>query len=28
VCVIGRIEQYKGVPRLELQGASQFQLVK
>lgn len=28
VCVIGRIEQYKGVPRLELQDASQFQLVK
>nr|WP_255263701.1 DUF559 domain-containing protein [Pseudomonas aegrilactucae] len=28
VCVIGRIEQYKGVPRIELQAASQFQLLK
>ena len=28
VCVIGRIEQYKGVPRIELQAASQFQLLR
>lgn len=28
VCVIGRIEQYKGVPRIELKDASQLRLVK